>query len=136
MEQRQGSVNEIIATAEEALDDLSPAPFSPMAFSRLKDRISEYISELISESLKVAKRRQADTVSASHVDIAAGYLVSGSRRKFFRHLGTIGGIFLGAAISSLLGMAGSQQFTSQAVVITSVLGVLGAFMVALHIGKD
>lgn len=129
-------VEQVTGAAEEQLAGVEHLPFSPAAFETLKDRIAEYINNLVTESIKLSKRHQADTVSSNHVDRAAQYLVSVTARRFFRHLGTVGGILLGASLSNILSMAGANSFSSLGVVLSAVLGIAGAFMIALHMGKE
>ncbi len=132
----EGQLKTAIENAEKELDTLEESPFSSSAFETLKDRISRFISELITESVKVAKRHNADTVSSNHVEKASDYLVAISGKKIFRHLGTIGGALLGAGISNILAMTTNNQFTTPSVAVTSALSIVGAFLIALHIAKD
>ena len=127
---------QVIQTAESALESIDPSPFSPSAFAALKEKIAEYIVNLVTESIKISRRHQADTVSANHVQRATEYLVSVTSRRFFRHLGTVGGILLGASLSNILSMAGTGSYTSIGVVLSAGLGITGAFLIALHIGKE
>ena len=129
-------VNSIVADAESHLQNADSTPFSTSAFSMLREKIAEYISSLVTESMKVARRHQADTVSANHVQRATEYLVAITTRRVFRHLGTLGGILLGASLSNIITMTGSGQFTTAGVLLSASLGIVGAFMVALHIAKD
>jgi histone H3/H4 len=126
----------IIQEADNQLQDIEPSPFSPSAFSVLKEKISEYIVQLVSESIKISKRHQADTVSATHVERASEYLVSSTSRRFFRHLGTVGGILLGASLSNILSITVSGQYSAAGILVSAGLGIIGAFMIALHIAKD
>lgn len=135
-QQLHPEVKGIVADANSQLDTLDSAPFSPTAFSLLREKIAEYISSLLTESNKVARRHQADTISANHVQRATEYLVAITSRRVFRHLGTLGGIFLGAALSNIVMMTGSDQFTTAGVLLSAALGMVGAFMVALHIVKE
>jgi hypothetical protein len=112
------------------------APFSRAAFSSLKDKISEYIDDLVTESVKVSKRHRADTVSSAHVAHASDYLVASNSRRVFRHLGTVGGILLGAALSNILTMTLDNKYSSLGIVVSVSLAVAGTFLVALHIAKD
>jgi hypothetical protein len=126
----------VVAQAEARLRDADSSPFSPPAFSVLKANISEYVAELVSESIKVSKRHRADTVSAAHVERAAQYLVSSTSLRFYRHLGTLGGILLGAALSNMLAMTLASQYTGVGTILSASLGIVGAFTIALHIAKD
>lgn len=126
----------VVAQAEADLKRVDVSPFSPPAFGTLKAKISEYVVELLNESIKVSKRHRADTVSAAHVERAAEYLVSSTSRRFYRHLGTVGGILLGAALSNILAMTLAGQYTGGGTILSVAFGIIGAFMIALHIAKD
>jgi hypothetical protein len=134
----QQEIEGVITRAHGALGTgaIDAQPFSPPAFETLKAKISEYLRDLLTESIKVSRRYNADTVSAAHVERAAEYLVSSMSRRLFRHVGTVGGILFGAALSNLLTMTLAGQFTSSGTLLSAALGFVGAFMVALHIAKD
>jgi histone H3/H4 len=118
------------------LASVKPMPFSPRAFEALARQINDYIVDLIDQSLETARLHRSDTVSESHVERASEYLVSVTRRSAFRHLGTIGGVFLGAALSNLLAMASGGAYTKWGVLFTTGFGIVGAFLIALHIARD
>lgn len=126
----------IVSQAEAHLKGVDASPFSPHAFGTLRSKISEFVVELVNESIKVSKRHRADTVSAAHVERAAEYLVSSTSRRFYRHLGTVGGILLGAALSNILAMTLAGQYTGGGTILSVALGVVGAFAIALHIAKE
>ena len=102
--------------------------------SRSKSRATSL--ELIGESTREAKRRRLDTVSETHVERASEILSSNAGRNVYRHVGTLGGVLLGASISNLLAMATSSTVTFTSVALTTALGVIGAFAIALHIARD
>ena len=135
-DQFEQELDQVRQTAESALESIDPSPFSPSAFAALKEKIAEYVVNLVTESIKISRRHQADTVSANHVQRATEYLVSVTSRRFFRHLGTVGGILLGASLSNILSMAGAGSYTSIGVVSSAGLGITGAFLIALYIGKE
>ena len=118
------------------LEAVDSSPFSPPAFNLLKAKIAQHVTELVNESVKVSKRHRADTVSAAHVERASEYLVASTSRRVYRHLGTVGGILLGAALSNILAMTLAGQYTGGGTILSASLGVVGAFMIALHIAKD
>lgn len=126
----------VVSEAEAHLEGVDASPFSPHAFGTLRSKISEFVMELVNESIKVSKRHRADTVSAAHVERAAEYLVSSTSRRFYRHLGTVGGILLGAALSNILAMTLTGLYTGGGTILSVVLGVVGAFAIALHIAKE
>lgn len=129
-------VTNLIREAEDGLASVDPGPFSPQAFELLRAKVSSYVRELIVESSKVARRRKVDLISARHVEIASDYLGSGTIKSWWRHVGTIGGILLGASISNFLAMASTEQFPANGVLLSAGLAVVGAFGVALHIGRE
>ncbi len=129
-------VSQATKQAESALAGTDPEPFSPKAFEALKQTIGWFIAELVDQSVRVSKRQRADNVAESHVATAAQYLVGDAPGRIFRHLGTIGGVLLGAALSNLLSMITTKVLTALSVGITVALAVIGAFLVALHIARD
>jgi histone H3/H4 len=132
----QGELQQIVDIAERELQNAQHTPFSSNAFNRLKEKISEYSIQLITESTKVARRHKSESVSTSDVEHASQYLVSSTSHKIYRHMGTIGGILLGTAASNILAMITTQQYTLTGIVVTFVLTLLGTFMIAVHIVKD
>jgi hypothetical protein len=126
----------VVHQAESQLQTIEPSPFSPHAFATLKNKVGEYVTELVNESVKVSQRHQADTVSAAHVERASEYLVTSTSRRFYRHIGTIGGVLLGAALSNILAMSLARQYTGGGTILSAALGIIGSFMIALHIAKD
>jgi hypothetical protein len=135
-QQGVGDLQRMISDADTELQQYDPSPFSDGAFARLKEKVSEYIVQLVMESTRVARRHQADTVSGAHVERASEYLISNTSRRIFRHLGTAGGILLGASISNFLSMTTTNQFATGGILISASLGIVGAFMVALHMAKE
>lgn len=83
----KNTVKDFTKDAESKLKGVNTSPFSASALSILKAKISQYLSELIDESIKVSKRHRDDTVSAAHVERASEYLFSSTTRRFFRHFG-------------------------------------------------
>jgi hypothetical protein len=130
-------VNGIAANARGRLTSIDPAPFTPSAFVLLQDTIDEFIADLLDESFRIAKRHKSEVVSVNYVQAAGTYLVASRARRMFRHMGTVGGILLGGSLSNILAMA--QTGTAFPVVGTLVsvgVGLLGSFLVAVHIAKD
>ena len=132
----QAEIRNVLDLAEHKLEGVEHSPFSEKAFQRLKEKIGEYSSQLIVESIKRSKRHQAESVSTSDVESASQYLVSSSSHKIYRHLGTFGGLFLGTALSNVLSMITTNQFTLSGIIVTFVLTLIGTFMIAAHIVKE
>lgn len=129
-------VAEVGRAAERLLSGAAPAPFSRSGFRRLRESIDDFVDAVTDEAYRISNRARADTVSAAHVDEAVKHLVAQRSRSVFRHLGAIGGILLGSAVSQLITMLSDAKFTPLGVSLTAVLGVVGAFLVALHMARD
>ena len=127
---------QVTQQAEAALAEIHLEAFSPKAVAALKRSISWFIAELVDQSVKVSKRHQSDNVAESHVETAVQFLVGDAPRRIFRHMGTIGGVLFGAALSNLVSMITTKVITVPSVGITIALAVIGAFLVALHIARD
>ena len=133
------SIEKTIQAAYVELQSVESHPFSTPAFSMLKDKISEYIVQLIMESIQVSKRHRADTVSAAHVEQASDDLASGVSRRFFRYVGAGGGILLGISLAPFLSVSAPStppQYSSPSMVVSAVLALLGTFMIAFHIARE
>ena len=129
-------LEQIIEIADRELQAVDHTPFSPKAFTRLKEKISEYAVQLITESVKRARRHQSENVSTSDVEHASQYLVSSTSHKFYKHMGTFGGLFLGTALSNVLSMITTNQFTLNGIIVTFILTLIGSFMIAAHVVKE
>jgi hypothetical protein len=134
-EEKKDLVRSVISRAEEKLRKVEFTSFSPAAFKLLKTNVSKYVSDLVNESLKIANRHRGDTVSAAHVERAADHLVSSTSRRLFRHLGSVGGIALGAALSNLFFMT-PENTSPTRLTVTVLAAVAGAFFIALHIARE
>jgi len=132
----QPDLQEIIERTERELQNAHRTPFSDQALDRLKEEIAAYAVELINESVKRAKRHQAEGVSSADVQQASQYLVSSNSHKMYRHAGTCGGLLLGTALSNTLSMITTNQYSLSGVIITFGLTLTGTFLIATHIVKD
>ncbi|HEX8267396.1 MAG TPA: hypothetical protein VF596_18495 [Pyrinomonadaceae bacterium] len=133
---RVNELQRIINEAEQELSTIDHTPFSDKAFTRLKTKISEYTIQLINESVKTSRRRKSDTVSTSDVEHSSQYLTYSSGSKLSRNVGTLGGILLGAGLSTFLSMVVNGVFTTNPVLIALALTVFGMFMVSYQIAKE
>ena len=127
---------EVIERLSRELQNTYSTPFSEAAFDRLKNQIGAYAVELINESVKKAKRHQAEGVSSSDVQQARQYLVASTSHRIYRHSGTFGGLLLGSAWSNILSMITTSQFGLAGVIVTFILTLIGTFLIAVHIVKD
>jgi hypothetical protein len=118
-------LQDVLARADAELGNLDPTPFSNEAFEDVKRNIYVYVAALVTESIKTARRSGLDTVSTVHVERAAGYLMSGRPRRLYRNMETLGGLLLGAALSTLLAFTLTENLDALAVILTTVVGLVG-----------
>jgi hypothetical protein len=130
-------LNEAINEANNTLSEFDSSPFTSKAYESLKDKISSYIGQIITESIRISKRHKADLVSQTHVEDASDNLISKKRGKLSYLAGTLGGIFLGATVSNIFGMLVlNQTFTTTGIIITIIIGIVGAFLIAINLGNE
>ncbi|MBP7716107.1 MAG: hypothetical protein KA094_02315 [Methanoregulaceae archaeon] len=132
----QHKIEEIVRESDTVFQQIDPNPFSQQAFLKLKDNINQYISQLITESIKISERRKEDTVSSNDVDKASEYLISSNYRAGYRHLGTIGGLLLGTSLSTAASMTLTNEFTIVSILFALVAGITGGFLIALQITRE
>lgn len=129
-------IQDALKNARTQLQSTDSAPFTRPAFELLQDTIDEFIGDLVDEAQRIAKRYKSEVISASYVSAAGAYLIASRSRRFFRHIGTIGGILLGGSLSNVLSMAQADKFPVVGTLVSIAVGLLGTFLVALHIAKD
>lgn len=122
--------------ARATLADVDPKPFSEAAFLKLQERIEQHIDDLVIESARIMTRHQADTISAAYVAQASENLIVGRRRKLFTIVGALGGILLGAAVSSFVEMAKSATVTTPQALTAGVLAAIGAVMIMVQFSRE
>jgi len=125
-----------ISRADAVLAGANHLAFSASAFARLKERVSQYIGELVDESIKAARHHGADAVSAAHVDRASEQLAASLSRRLFRLFGVVGGVFFGTALSNLLQLMNATQIEPRQAVVTFIFGVLGAVLVMIQVLRN
>ena len=129
-------LKKLINKADSSVEEINCCPFSRKAKALLRRKIRNYIIKLISNSTKLAKDQQADTVSGIHVEKASSYLIYDSGKRCYKHIGTVGGIILGASISALLSTLALGHYSNVTILVTTILCIIGGSMVAFHIAKD
>ena len=127
---------EVVERAKLELQKTHSTPFSEQALQRLKDQIGSFAVELINESVKKAKRHQAEGVSSADVQQASQYLVSNPSHKMFRHAGALGGLLSGAALSQVFATITSTQYSLSGIVLTFILTFIGTTLMTAHFLKD
>lgn len=126
---------EAIERARRELQKAESTPFSEQAFQRLEEHVGSYAVELIIESVKRAKRHQAEGVSSAYVEQASQCLVSNPSHKIFRHAGTLGGLLSGAALSQIVATTSAQSRIS-GIVLTFILTFIGTTLITAHFFKE
>lgn len=124
-----------IRTIEEEIDNLNISPLSSKAYDFLKQNITDYIRDILSEAFRIAKRQKADNVSQSHIEQASINLIAKRKSKWKYLVGTIGGILLGTGFSNIYTMA-SGKINFFQVMITAVFLTLGSILITLNITDE
>jgi len=137
--EREFSIEDLqraMSEAERKLDEVDIVSFSPAAVSMLKGKIEQFIVDLFDESIRIAKRRQADTVSWSHVKRASDNLVSLSRARAEDQLGTLGGTLLGAGVSAMVLLIIGGSATVSGIGTALVASLAGAGLIAYTLARE
>jgi hypothetical protein len=130
-------IERILKDVEFTTQNVSTEPFTKQGFAKFKEKIGVYVSSLYNESLKTARRHKADTISESHVNNASSYLIKNIDSKISKLTGILGGTLLGATISNLLALTVlGQSFNTLGLVLTSILGVIGSFLIGINLMKE
>jgi hypothetical protein len=127
---------QVAIKAEEHLQGVDPSPFSAAAFSILKGKVGQYVNDLISESIKISKLDQSDSVSTKHVELASKYLTLQGNNRIYRLLGTFGGVLLGASISNFLTMLTTEQYSKFGISGSLLLLLVGTCLTTFNYLKD
>lgn len=135
-EKTQLDLEEVIKHINAELENARSTPFSEQAYKELIERIKSHSGELIAESVKRAKRHQAEGVSSSDVRHASQYLVSNTSHRIYRHAGTLAGLLLGTAFSNTAAIITTSQYGQSGVILTFVLALVGTIFITIHMIKD
>lgn len=127
---------EVVRRAEKELDSIPTMPFTSSAFKLLTGKISQYISNLVIESIRTSKRNRTDNISATHVEEASANISYRNRRNFSRHLGIISGILIGLAFSKMLIIINQGSVSTLDYVITAACGIIGAILLGFHMANN
>jgi uncharacterized protein (DUF2342 family) len=106
--------------------------FSDAGLTRLDEAVADYTAALITESSSRSRRHRADVVSAYDVEQATAVLLRPLRRSLRRYSGSLGGIFLGAALSNALALVATPNLTRVDVALTAATGVTGVIGVMFY----
>lgn len=125
----------IIQEVDKKLEGYSCSPFSAEAFSILKGKIYQYISELILESINISKRYHSDGISKDYVEKASLYLYSSKSGKLFKNIGMVGGILLGVSVSNIISTLAVDSISTSEIILPVILGFVGISLVTLSMIK-
>lgn len=132
----QPNLDEVIERINAEFKKAESTPFSDHAFEEFQEQVGAYGVELVSESIKRAKRHQAEGVSSSDVRHASQYLVSSPSHKIYQHAGTLGGVLFGAALSQFLSIISAKQYGLDSIIIIFALTLMGTSLITVHMVKD
>ena len=132
----QPNLDEVIERIHAELKKAESTPFSEHAFEEFRKQASAYAVELINESVKRAKRHQAEGVLSSDVRHASQYLVSNTSHKIYGHVGALGGLLLGSAVSNILSILTTSQYGLNGILVTFALTLIGGSLITVHGVKD
>jgi hypothetical protein len=128
--------DEITRKAGEVLEGVDRNPFSVAAFDVLKGKVGEYVSDVVRESEAIARRQQADIISAKHVQDACDRLTVSPRRRLYKHIGTIGGIALGISGSGLITILTASESSIALIGATVITALVGGIFLGISIRSD
>jgi hypothetical protein len=122
--------------AGELLAKPNALPFSAAALEELKVRIDGYVVDVMNEARRIARRQQADVISPAYVRQASECLVARKGRRRVALAGSLGGALLGATFQSLMDVAAGKPMPPIQVVGSAILGMLGAFLIAVQLLRE
>ena len=135
-ELRSAGVRDSVAPEEHSLAEANlstanaPAtglPMSEAAKPMFDKKLVEFERGLQQVSQNAAKRRGSDTVGELDVSMASSLLMQDPGRTGARHLATLGGAFVGAAVSATLSMFLRGEFPPAGVLVVAV-AMIGTYL--------
>lgn len=113
-----------------------PRDFSDESLGALLERQSEYVEELGTEAIRIARRAKADVVSAVDVDQADQLVRSAERTKRGRAVETFGGILLGGGLGQLYAqIALADEATTLGWVVAAASAALGLVLLTFAFAR-
>lgn len=126
----------ITKEAEAELGSTRVRLFSPDGFTRLNERIADYIGELTMESVRVARRHQSDSVSPAYVDRAAEHLATGKAARWRKITEGFGTIILGIGLATAGSMVQTGVYSTNGVILSVGCIVVGMPAFLFHLIRD
>ena len=128
-------LQKMMKKVDELLDRFDHSPFSDEAFRSLREVIAEFIVLLVLESIQIMEEEELDGISDKHVREARFRLRLRPGKRSSGYFKALGGISLGASVTTVLQMAITKQYPTIVVIASVFLGIAGAFMVAWSIPR-
>ena len=130
------TLKRLLDAAHIELDGINHNPFSDKGFVRLIEKIDDYIVELVTEAVRVARRVESDTISPAYVEEASKHLVTGKVARWHRLIGAVGGSLFGMGLTTVYTMINSNQFSTKPVIVSVALIISGLIALTFHVLKD
>lgn len=128
----------IFREVDTAIEEVGEKKFSNEGFKEYKCSVGIYIYSLFIESIKIAKRNNADSISAVHVYDASKYLaIRAGRNSLVKIFEILGGVLLGATLSNLFAMTVlGQEYSLWGMVFNIVAGIVGGLLIGINVIKE
>ena len=107
----------------------------PEATSLVKEKLKEYIRDLVDETVRIAKANGVNLASPVHVDQAARHLVTRPASRVNAILSSIGGLMTGAGIQYIPKMLETPRPSDQLIVFTLTMLMFGPAMMVVGASK-
>ncbi len=121
--------------ASELRRNRGPSDFSPQSLALLLQRQAEFVEDVGTRAVRMARREQSDVVSASHVDRAVAELSAGGQGARVAALQAVGGSALGAGGGQLFSVLTSPS-PSPVAYLLAVFGLLlGTVIIFVGFGR-
>lgn len=128
-------IERILQSIDSILQKVKQKQFSDGGWVRLDVKIKQYVNQLIKESVKVARKHKADSVSPSFVNHASDYLLSGRASWWQKLWEIIANVSLGIGSTIMISMMLANKYSSVGVIFSVVLILIGVIAVVLQL-KD
>lgn len=126
-------------SAERRLKELRLGPLSREATDKLCELVTYFIVDLGKGAARAAGNEGDDVISARHLQKVAEHIAAGTMTTsmFSQHLNTFGGLLLGAALGNSFSWMNvpMANITRASLLLTLGAGIVGAFLIALGLGK-
>ncbi len=113
-----------------------PRKFSEPAWTELLKRESEFVAELGLESIRLARQKRCDVVSASDVGEADGSIRRAGLTSLIVGLQTIGGVLAGAGVSGIIAVLGEERPQDSLVALAAAGIVVGVALMMFTLGQS